>query len=99
MSEIEWQSSKQGIIAKMEEPDSNLRSRSQRLWQSIAGKDYDFNNQEKIVNAIAKMSRDQMIRFVVAKLKPKKASRLILHSCGENHQTQSIVVEQNKTIS
>lgn len=85
-NEMQWLASKQGIIAKIKEPDANLRARGQRFWQSINSPEIDFSIRDKIIAAIETMSRGEMLKFVVDKLKPRTANRLILHCTGLKHR-------------
>ncbi|WP_153446623.1 insulinase family protein [Vibrio algicola] len=86
LNEQQWQSSKQGLLNQILAPDSNLRSRGQRLWVAIGNKDLSFNNREIVSQAIVNLDRSEMIRFVVNTLKPRTANRLIMHSKGLEHQ-------------
>ncbi len=88
LSDAQWQASKQGLIAQIEEPDGNLRARGQRLWISIGNKDAEFSQRQKVADAIRHMDRAEMVKFVVEQLKPRTADRLILHSCGGAHPNQ-----------
>lgn len=86
LNEDQWQSSKQGLLNQILAPDSNLRSRGQRLWVAIGNKDLTFNNREIVSDAIINLDRSEMIRFVVNTLKPRTANRLVMHSKGLEHQ-------------
>lgn len=86
LTEQEWQSSKQGLLNQILTPDSNLRSRGQRLWVAIGNKDLEFNNREIVAQKVEQLSRSEMIRFVVNTLKPRTANRLIMHAKGQAHQ-------------
>ncbi|WP_261833499.1 insulinase family protein [Vibrio ishigakensis] len=86
LTEAQWQSSKLGLINQIGAPDTNMRAKGQRLWVSIGNKDLDFNNREKVVENLHKLTRADMIRFVVDKLKPRTSNRLVMHTQGESHQ-------------
>ncbi|MDD1783226.1 insulinase family protein [Enterovibrio sp. ZSDZ35] len=88
LNEAQWQASKQGLIAQIEEPDANLRARGQRLWISIGNKDTHFEQRKRVADAIKKMDRADMVRFVVEQLKPRTSDRLVMHSCGLAHPDQ-----------
>ncbi|WP_407331031.1 insulinase family protein [Enterovibrio sp. 27052020O] len=96
LSEAQWQASKEGLIAQIDEPDANLRARGQRLWVSIGNKDEKFEQRKKVAEAIENMARADMVKFVVEQLKPRTADRLIMHSCGGAHPDQCIPKETNK---
>ncbi|MFT5880532.1 MAG: insulysin [Moritella sp.] len=83
-TEQQWQSSKQGLISKLREPDTNLNSKSKRLWNSIGIKDEDFNKHEQIAAQIERIERVDLIRFMV-ELKSRTSDRLILSSTGKEH--------------
>ncbi|MGF1765918.1 insulinase family protein [Enterovibrio makurazakiensis] len=88
LNEAQWNASKDGLIAQIEEPDANLRARGQRLWVSIGNKDHRFEQRQNVAEAIKGMARADMVKFVVEKLKPRTADRLIMHSCGGAHPDQ-----------
>ncbi|HIF9404302.1 TPA: insulinase family protein [Photobacterium damselae] len=85
LNEAQWQASKQGLIAQISEPDTNLRSRAQRFWVAIGNKDEDFNQRQRVVKAISELSRADMIRFIVDRIKPRTAHRLVMFSQGNQH--------------
>ncbi|MCV6036686.1 hypothetical protein OFP00_26720, partial [Escherichia coli] len=66
-------------------PDTTLRGRAQRLWVAIGNKDTEFNQREKVLAELKKLTRADMIRFVVNELKPRTANRLVMHSQGQAH--------------
>ena len=86
LNEYRWHSSKKGLWNQVAAPDNNLRGRAQRLWVAIGNKDVNFDQRDRVLNEIKELSRADMIRFVVNVLKPRTASRLILHAKGNNHQ-------------
>ncbi|WP_199249619.1 insulinase family protein [Grimontia hollisae] len=88
LNESQWQASKQGLIAQIEEPDANLRARAQRLWVSISNKDSEFTQRQQVAAAIRNMARADMVKFVVEQLKPRTSDRLVMHSCGSAHPNQ-----------
>ncbi|ODA31656.1 peptidase M16 [Veronia pacifica] len=90
LSDAEFQQSKQGLIAQVEEPDANLRARSQRYWISIGNKDNEFSQRRKVADTLKNMQRSDMVRFIVNKLKPRTSDRLIMHSCGSAHPDQCL---------
>ncbi|MBL4830833.1 MAG: insulinase family protein [Aliivibrio sp.] len=85
LSDYHWNSSKMGLIDQINEVDTNLRTRGQRLWVSIGNKDYQFDQREKVISELSNLSRSEMLRFIVSDLKPRTANRLIMHSQGEAH--------------
>ncbi|MEJ2762742.1 insulinase family protein [Photobacterium sp. MCCC 1A19761] len=85
LNEAQWQASKQGLLAQITEPDTNLRARAQRYWVSIGNKDEQFNQRQKVAEALRDLSRADMVRFVVDIIKPRTANRLIMHCQGQAH--------------
>ncbi|MGF1682537.1 insulinase family protein [Photobacterium minamisatsumaniensis] len=85
LSEAQWQASKQGLIAQISEPDTNLRARAQRFWVSIGNKDSEFNQRQKVIEALSSLSRADMIKFIVNIIKPRTANRVVMHYHGQVH--------------
>lgn len=94
LSEEAWQNSKQGLLHQILMPDNNLRARGQRLWTSIGNQDYQFNFRETVHQALAELSRKDMIEFVVKRLKPRTANRLVMHTKGNKHQAAASIKEK-----
>lgn len=92
LSEQTWQESKHGLLGQLQEKDANLRTRSQRLWVSVGSRDFHFNQREKVAEAVAHMSRAEMIRFLRS-LRSSRADRVILCSYGDPHQDGSRIQE------
>ncbi|MCL1125669.1 insulinase family protein [Shewanella surugensis] len=86
ITQEEWEKTKQGLIKQLMEQDTNLKSRSQHYWASIANKDYGFNQREKVAEHITHITRAELIKFMVTKMRTKHADRLVLFNTGENHQ-------------
>ncbi|ELR64373.1 Protease III precursor [Photobacterium marinum] len=85
LNEAQWQASKQGLIAQISEPDTNLRTRAQRFWVSIGNKDTEFNQRQKVVEELRNLSRADMVRFLVEVIKPRTSNRLVMHCKGQAH--------------
>ncbi|WP_299014941.1 insulinase family protein [uncultured Photobacterium sp.] len=85
LNEDQWQASKQGLIAQISEPDTNLRARAQRFWVSIGNKDTEFNQRQKVVGELQNLSRADMVRFLVDIIKPRTSNRLVIHCKGQAH--------------
>lgn len=99
LSEEKWQASKHGILSQIQEPDVNLRSCAQRFWIGIGNKDIHFENRKNVAKEIAHMQRADMVRFIVEKLKPRTADRLILHCCATAHKDQNMPPNSNTITS
>ncbi|WGY47528.1 insulinase family protein [Vibrio sp. ABG19] len=85
LSDYQWHSSKRGLWNQIATPDQTLRTRAQRLWVAIGNKDWTFNQREQVLEELKKLTRSDMIRFVVNELKPRTANRLIMHTQGNAH--------------
>ncbi|WP_261857903.1 insulinase family protein [Photobacterium sanguinicancri] len=85
LNEEQWQASKQGLIAQISDPDTNLRTRAQRFWVSIGNKDESFNQRQKVIKALTSLSRADMVRFIVDIVKPRTANRVVMHCQGGAH--------------
>jgi len=84
LSEAQWQASKNGLLAQIREPESNLRSRSQRLWTSIGNKDWQFDQRQRVATAIEQLSRAELIQFLMD-LQHRHSDRLLVCSYGDHH--------------
>lgn len=85
LNEYQWHSSKRGLWNQIATPDTTLRGRAQRLWVAIGNKDIDFKQRQRVLAELKKLTRSDMIRFVVNELKPRTANRLIMHTKGNAH--------------
>ncbi|WP_194435946.1 insulinase family protein [Vibrio fluminensis] len=86
LNEYQWHSSKRGLWNQISTPDTTLRGRAQRLWVAIGNKDEQFDQRQRVLTELKKLTRSDMIRFVVNELKPRTANRLIMHTQGNAHQ-------------
>lgn len=94
----QWETTKLGLINQVMEHDSNLKTRSQRYWVSVGNKDYLFNQRELVVEEIAKLTRADLIKFMMKKMRTKHSDRLVLFSTGEQHQHQE-ALSSNRMIT
>lgn len=85
----EWESTKVGLISQIMEHDANLKTRSQRYWVSVGNRDYQFNQRELVVDEITKLTRTDLLKFMMRKMRTKHSDRLVLFSTGEQHRTQA----------
>ncbi|WP_438944557.1 insulinase family protein [Shewanella electrica] len=86
ITNTQWESTKEGLIHQVMEHDANLKTRSQRYWVSIGNKDYQFNQREQVVSEVTKLTRADLIKFMMQKMRTKTADRLVLFSTGEQHR-------------
>ncbi|MGI2208851.1 insulinase family protein [Shewanella baltica] len=90
----EWESTKVGLISQIMEHDANLKTRSQRYWVSVGNRDYQFNQRELVVNEITKLTRTDLLKFMMRKMRTKHSDRLVLFSTGEQHKTQAALLSE-----
>ncbi|MGC3834400.1 insulinase family protein [Moritella viscosa] len=93
-TEQQWQSSKQGLISKLHEPDANINSKSKRLWHAIGIKDKAFNKSERIAEELEKIERIDLIRFMV-ELKSRTSDRLIMSTISQVNKHDDEYEEAN----
>ncbi|MCL1122860.1 insulinase family protein [Shewanella seohaensis] len=91
----EWESTKQGLINQVMEHDANLKTRGQRYWVSVGNRDYQFNQRELVVAEINKLTRPDLIKFMMRKMRTKHSDRLVLFSTGSAHAAQSALKSEN----
>lgn len=60
INEDNWQQQKQGLTTHIGEKDKNLRLRSQRLWLAIGNKDYNFDMQVRLLDALNKLTLKEL---------------------------------------
>ena len=82
----QWEATKLGLINQVMEHDANLKTRGQRYWVSIGNKDYGFNQRELVVAEIEKLTRADLIKFMMQKMRTKHCNRLVMFSTGEQHR-------------
>ncbi|QYJ80005.1 insulinase family protein [Shewanella acanthi] len=88
----EWESTKQGLINQVMEHDANLKTRSQRYWTSVGNRDYQFNQRELVVAEIEKLTRPDLLKFMMQKMRTKHCDRLVLFSTGAEHWGQTALM-------
>ncbi|RTR34252.1 insulinase family protein [Shewanella atlantica] len=91
----QWEVTKQGLINQVMEHDPNLKTRGQRYWSSIGNKDYQFTQREIVVKEVAKLTRSDLIKFMMKKMRTKHCDRLLLFTTGESHGNQEPLTSDN----
>jgi len=91
----QWALTKQGLINQVLEPDPNLKTRSQRYWSSIGNKDYKFNQNERVAKELTRLTRSDLIAFMMKKMRTKHCDRLVLFTTGENHRHHETLTSDN----
>ncbi|NRD74373.1 insulinase family protein [Shewanella sp. VB17] len=91
----QWTLTKQGLMNQIMEHDPNLTTRGQRYWSSIGNKDYDFNQRKLVVTEIEKLTREDLIKLMMKKMRHKHRDRLVLFSTGEHHKNLPPLTSEN----
>ncbi|QYK02700.1 insulinase family protein [Shewanella psychrotolerans] len=91
----QWEQTKQGLVNQIMEHDPNLKTRGQRYWSSIGNKDYEFNQRELVAEQIAELTRSDLIKFMMQKMRTKHSDRLVLFTTGEQHLSQERLSSSN----
>ena len=86
----QWESTKQGLISQIMEHDSNLKTRGQRYWVSLGNRDYQFDQRESVAAKVETLTRADLIKFMMQRMRSKHCDRLVLFSCGEQHSKQQL---------
>ncbi|WP_394147809.1 insulinase family protein [Shewanella atlantica] len=81
----QWEHTKQGLVNQVMELDPNLKTRGQRYWSSIGNKDYQFNQRELVVQEVVKLTRSDLIKFMMKRMRTKHCDRLVLFTTGDSH--------------
>lgn len=85
LSEQEWQQSKQALMAQIMDKDRSLQERSKRFWVSLGNGDTQFSQREEILEALEKLTRAELLSFIVTELDVHKSDRLLLSALGQAH--------------
>ncbi len=89
----QWQSTKQGLMNQLTEPDANLRTRSQRYWICIGNKDVEFHHRSRVAKEIKDITRADLIEHLRECLQRDDADRLVLYSTGDRHRNETELSE------
>jgi secreted Zn-dependent insulinase-like peptidase len=84
LSHKQWQASKDGLAAQILERETNMRTRAKHYWTSIGIKDYTFDQRQRIVDALERLNRADVVRFMMT-LKSKHRDRLLVFSTGQSN--------------
>ncbi len=95
ITSTQWQQTKQGLCNQIMEHDPNLKTRGQRYWSSIGNKDYQFNQRERVVAEIEQLTRSDLIKFMMKKMRTKHCDRLVLFTTGEQHRNEKRLSSDN----
>lgn len=93
MSEAQWQQAKQTLANQFTESDNNLRLRAQQQWVSIGNKDFSFNQQTLVAAAIDNLDRNELLAFIMDRLKKRGSDRVVIAGFGQKHATSTPIRE------
>ena len=62
MPEAEFESHRQAVLTGLREQPKSLAEQSTRFWGSIDSRDYDFSRRQKLIEAVALLSREGMVQ-------------------------------------
>lgn len=54
---------KAALLAELREPMLSLNEQSEKFWQSILLNDYEFNRQQELINAVAKITPESLRKY------------------------------------
>ncbi len=83
LSQEEFEAYRTGVIKQVEAKDTTLGERSLRYWHALDRKDFDFNYDQELVNALEDLQRPEFEQFVREILVDQKERRLIVMAYGE----------------
>ncbi len=83
----QWEVTKQGLINQILEKDTNMKTSSQRYWVAIGNKDYSFNQREQVAAHVSELTRADLLKFMMDKMRSKNSDRLVLFSTGDQHKS------------
>ncbi len=95
ITSTQWEQTKLGLCKQIMEHDPNLKTRSQRYWSSIGNKDYQFDQRERVVAEISQITRSDLIKFMMKKMRTKHSDRLVLFTTGEHHRSEQRLSSDN----
>ena len=99
MPALAWQQLQQGLASQLQEKDTSLSSKSQRLWLSLCNKDMHFNRNSLLIDAIQTCSLADLIDFIDQYLlKSVNVERINLISLkNKNELSHNFTLNENIT--
>lgn len=86
MTDQQWHTAKQTLAQQFTELDTSLRMRAQNQWVSIGNKDFSFNQRQQVAAAIDTLDRNELLTFVMDRLKRRNSDRLVIAGTGQRHR-------------
>jgi insulysin len=75
-----WPSIKRGVIKQLQEKDTNLSMKSQRLWMAIGNKDSEFDLNYRLIRCISELEFTSFVQFYELMILRRGFGELILYS-------------------
>ena len=85
-SDEEFEKYRTGLIKQILEDDATLSDRSSRYWTAIDQKDYEFDQLERVAEALKNLRREDFQNFVADLLIDKTHGRITTLGFGKNHE-------------
>jgi secreted Zn-dependent insulinase-like peptidase len=63
LTDSQWLNAKQALRVQVAEKDKNLRLRAQRFWIAITNDDFEFSMQQRLINEIDNLKKQDFIAF------------------------------------
>lgn len=93
----EWQYIKQGLIGQLLEKENSLRIKGQKYWLCISNKDWEFNQKDKLIQAIDNLELEQVAEFIHSVLSTQSdPDRIVLSSVKSQDQADSLSEDYNQ---
>jgi secreted Zn-dependent insulinase-like peptidase len=91
LSEIEFQSLKQGLLAQLSERDTSLSARAKRFWLALGQTDYQFDLIQQILKCLNALTASDFLIFLQQLLAPDYPVLILAtDSAPENNYVQSL---------
>ncbi len=85
MSDADFRRQKQGVITRILTQDDSLTTRTDRYWKELDLKQYHFDTRERIVQAVLRMSKEDLLAAYDQILLAPERRRLLVRNLGKNH--------------
>ncbi|MDC0601859.1 insulinase family protein [Aliiglaciecola sp.] len=85
-----WPHVRNNIIKQLDDNDTSLSVKSQRLWLAIGNDDHDFNQQQALIEELQSLTFDDICNFAKNLRRTENFGSLILYCEGENNDAAPI---------
>mgnify|MGYP000312208335 FL=1 len=85
MSNEEFEQHKAGLLSKINRKDKNLKERTRRLWNQLAGGFTAFDKREQLTAGIEAMTKSDLISAYNQLLVQPSKKRVISRNFGQAH--------------